>query len=201
MIRIVLAEDQTMLRDALHALLTLEGDIEIVGHARDGAEALALVETLSPDILITDIEMPNMTGIDVAEKLRTANRPTRVMVVTTFGRAGYLKRALDAGVRGYFLKDAPVSQLADAVRKVAAGGRAIAPELAEATWDALPDPLNDRERAMLRLAETGKTNKEIAEALALSPGTVRNYFSEAVQKLGARNRVEAGRIARSNGWL
>ncbi|GAN55620.1 response regulator transcription factor [Tanticharoenia sakaeratensis] len=200
-IRIVLAEDQAMLLDALVALMALESDIHVVGRARTGDEALALVREHAPDVLVTDIEMPGLTGIDVAERLRADGSKTRVMVVTTFGRAGYLRRALDAGVRGYLLKDAPIATLADAIRKIVAGGRAIAPELAETVWDALPDPLNDRERAMLRLAEAGRSNKEISEALHLSPGTVRNYFSEAVQKLGARNRIEAGRIARANGWL
>ncbi|UMM09176.1 response regulator transcription factor [Gluconobacter frateurii] len=201
MIRLILAEDQAMLLDAFEALLGLEEDIQIVGRAADGQQALQLATTLRPDVIITDIEMPNMTGIELAEQVREQGLPSRVMIVTTFGRAGYLRRALQAGVRGYMLKDAPITQLADAIRKVAAGGRAIAADLAEAVWDALPDPLSDRERSMLRLAEAGRTNKDIAEELSLSAGTVRNYFSEIVQKLDARNRIEAGRIARQNGWL
>ena len=201
MIRLILAEDQAMLLDAFEALLGLEEDIQIVGRAADGQQALQLATTLRPDVIITDIEMPNMTGIELAEQVREQGLPSRVMIVTTFGRAGYLRRALQAGVRGYMLKDAPITQLADAIRKVAAGGRAIASDLAEAVWDALPDPLSDRERSMLRLAEAGRTNKDIAEELSLSAGTVRNYFSEIVQKLDARNRIEAGRIARQNGWL
>ncbi|MBS1071546.1 response regulator transcription factor [Gluconobacter cerinus] len=201
MIRLILAEDQAMLLDAFEALLGLEEDIQIVGRAPDGQRALHLAADLRPDVIITDIEMPNMTGIELAEKIREQGLPSRVMIVTTFGRAGYLRRALQAGVRGYMLKDAPITQLADAIRKVAAGGRAIASDLAESVWDALPDPLSDRERSMLRLAEAGRTNKEIAEELSLSAGTVRNYFSEIVQKLDARNRIEAGRVARQNGWL
>ncbi|KXV39626.1 transcriptional regulator [Gluconobacter japonicus] len=201
MIRLILAEDQAMLLDAFEALLGLEEDMQIVGRAADGQQALQLAQTLRPDVIITDIEMPHMTGIELAEQIREQGLPSRVMIVTTFGRAGYLRRALQAGVRGYMLKDAPITQLADAIRKVAAGGRAIASDLAETVWDALPDPLSDRERSMLRLAEAGRTNKDIAEELSLSAGTVRNYFSEIVQKLDARNRIEAGRIARQNGWL
>ncbi len=201
MIRVVVAEDQSLVLDALAALLALESDIEVVGRARDGAAALAVVDDLKPDVLVSDIEMPVLTGIEVAERLKTAGSRTRVVIVTTFGRAGYLRRALDAGVRGYLLKDGPSAVLADAVRRVAAGGKAIAPELAEAVWDAAPDPLTERERSVLRMAEAGNSNKTIGEALGLSPGTVRNYLSEAAQKLGAGNRIEAGRIARSNGWL
>ncbi|MFT8717152.1 response regulator transcription factor [Gluconobacter potus] len=201
MIRLILAEDQTMLLDAFEALLQLEDDIKIVGRATDGHEALDLIREHRPDVVLTDIEMPHVTGIELAEKILQEGLPSRVMIVTTFGRSGYLRRALQAGVRGYMLKDAPITQLAAAIRKVAAGGRAIAPDLAEAVWDALPDPLSERERAMLRLAEAGRTNREIAEELSLSSGTVRNYFSEIVQKLDARNRIEAGRIARANGWL
>ena len=201
MIRVVVAEDQALVLDALAALLALEDDIEVVGRANDGAAALAAVEALKPDVLVSDIEMPGLTGIEVAERLKASGSRTRVVIVTTFGRAGYLRRALDAGVRGYLLKDGPSAVLADAVRRVAAGGRAIAPELAETVWDAAPDPLTMRERAVLRMAEAGDSNKAIGEALGLSPGTVRNYLSEAAQKLGAGNRIEAGRIARSNGWL
>ncbi len=201
MIRVVVAEDQALVLDALAALLALEDDIEVVGRARDGAAALEVLNALKPDVLVSDIEMPGLTGIEVAERLKASGSRTRVVIVTTFGRAGYLRRALDAGVRGYLLKDGPSAVLAEAVRKVAAGGKAIAPELAEAVWDAAPDPLTERERAVLRMAEAGDSNKTIGEALGLSPGTVRNYLSEAAQKLGAGNRIEAGRIARSNGWL
>jgi two-component system response regulator DesR len=201
MIRIVIAEDQALVLGALAALLDLEEDLQVIGRAGDGASALDLVQVLKPDVLVSDIEMPGLTGIDVAARLKASGAATRVVIVTTFGRTGYLKRALDAGVRGYLLKDGPSALLAAAVRAVAAGSRAIAPELAEAVWDAVPDPLTDRERAVLRLAEEGRPNRDIAAILHLSPGTVRNYLSEAAQKLGAANRIEAGRIARANGWL
>ncbi len=201
MIRIVLAEDQALVLGALAALLELEPDLQVVGRAVDGLDALSLVDALRPDILVADIEMPGLTGLELAARLREAGSATRIVVVTTFGRAGYLRRALDAGVRGYLLKDGPSSVLAKAIRTVAAGGRTIAPELADAFWDAVPDPLNDRERSLLRLAEEGRSNRDIAARLGLSAGTVRNYLSEAAQKLGAANRIEAGRIARMNGWL
>lgn len=186
---------------ALASLLELEPDMRVVGRATDGAAALDLVHRLRPDILVSDIEMPKMTGLEVAKAIADARGDTRVVIVTTFGRAGYLRRALDAGVRGYLLKDSPVDVLADAIRRVAAGGRAIAPDLAAAAWDAPADPLTERERATLRLAEEGLSNKAIGGRLDLSPGTVRNYLSEAAGKLGAGNRVEACRVARANGWL
>ena len=201
MIRIVIAEDQALVLGAIASLLELEPDMEIVGRAADGAEALEMVLRLAPDVLLSDIEMPQMSGIEVAEALRGQAVATRVMIVTTFGRTGYLRRALDAGVCGYLLKDSPAEQLADAVRKVAAGGKVISPDLASTALFAPEDPLTDRERAILRLADEGRSNKEIARSLSLSPGTVRNYLSEAASKIGAANRIEASRIARERGWL
>lgn len=201
MIRVVLAEDQALVLGALAALLSLESDITIVARVSDGEAALEAVRTHRPDILLSDIEMPKLTGLDVAEALAKENTTTKVFIVTTFGRAGYLRRAMDAGVRGYLLKDAPSDVLAAAIRKVAAGGRAIAPELAEAAWDAPVNPLSDRERDVLRLADEGRSNKDIARMLDLSPGTVRNYLSEASAKLNAASRIEAARIARDKGWL
>ena len=200
MIRVVVAEDQAMVLGALATLLELEADIEVVGRARDGEEAWTLVKQQAPAVLLSDIEMPRLTGLELAQRIADRKLQTRILIVTTFGRPGYLRRALDAGVRGYLLKDQPSEQLADAVRAVAAGRRVVAPELAESAWDAT-DPLTERERAVLRLAEQGLSNKEIADALSLSPGTVRNYLHEAAQKIGADNRVEATRIARANGWL
>jgi two-component system response regulator DesR len=200
MIRVLIAEDQVMVLGALAALLDLEDDITVIARAPDGRTALDLARREKPDIIISDIEMPGLTGIELAAALATEKNPARLLIVTTFGRPGYLRRALDAGVHGYLLKDTPSHELAAAVRKIAAGGRAVAPELSEAAWGAT-DPLNDRERAVLRLAEEGQSNKEIADALDLSSGTVRNYLYEAAQKLGAQNRVEAARIARANGWL
>jgi two-component system response regulator DesR len=178
----------------------LESGISVIGKASDGREAWTLVQQLKPDVLISDIEMPGLTGLDLAERILGARLPCRVLIVTTFGRPGYLRRALDAGVTGYLLKDQPSEQLAAAVHKVSLGQRVIAPELAEIAW--VPaSPLSERERAVLRLAEEGRSNKEIADSLGLSPGTVRNYLHEAAQKLDAVNRVEATRIARANGWL
>ena len=199
-IRIVLAEDQAMVRGALTALLRLERDFEIVGEAGDGRAALQLVMDLRPDIVLTDIEMALMSGLDLAQAIKTQGLSTRVVIVTTFGRAGYLRRALEHNVCGYLLKDAPSEQLANAIRKVAAGGRFIDPELAVAGWGD-DDPLTDRERQVLALAGDGKSSVEIAKIIHLSEGTVRNYLSEAIGKLGAANRVEAARIARQKGWL
>jgi len=201
MIRVVVAEDQGLVLRALSALIQLDGDITVVGRAVAGHEALALVDALAPDVLVSDIEMPGLSGIEVAEKLTARNSQTRVLIVTTFGRAGYLRRALGAGVRGYLLKDSPDDVLADAIRTVAAGRTAIDPDLRDAAWDAPPDPLTGRERLVLRHAANGRSTAEIAELLSLTPGTVRNYLSEALQKVGAGNRVEAAHIARENGWL
>ncbi len=200
MIRILIAEDQSLLRGALASLLDLESDISVVAQASDGVEALAAVERLKPDVLVTDIEMPGLTGIELAEQVQHKVPATRVMIVTTFDRPGYLKRAMNAGVVGYVLKDAPSDELANAIRTVASGKRAVAPELATAAW-AANDPLNDREREILRLAEAGKTNRDIGAELHLSTGTVRNYLASATQKLGATNRIEAFTTARNNGWL
>lgn len=200
MIRVLLAEDQSMVLGALAALLGLEADIEVVGEAKDGEAALRLVEERSPDVVLTDIEMPRMGGLELAAELQRRGTPARVVILTTFARAGYLRRALDAGAAGYLLKDAPAGELAEAVRRVHRGLRAVDPELAAEAWGE-PDPLTDRERQALRLGGEGLTTGEIAARLHLSEGTVRNYLSEAAGKLGARNRVEAARIARQKGWL
>ncbi len=200
MIRIVLAEDRGMILGALSALLELEGDIEVVGRATNGSEALDLVERERPDILVTDIEMPERSGLEVAKAIQEANLGTRVVIVTTFARAGYLRRALEAGVSGYLLKDAPATGLAEALRRVNLGGRAVDPELAAEAWGE-PDPLTDRERQVLRLAGEGQSSADIAGRLSLSEGTVRNYLSEAISKLGVSNRIEAVRLARRKGWL
>jgi len=200
MIRVLIAEDQSMVLGALAALLELEADLEVVGRARDGREALDMAGKLRPDVIVTDIEMPRMTGLELAAALREQGNPARVVIVTTFGRSGYLRRALESGVTGYLLKDAPSERLAEAIRRVHAGLRAIDPELAAAAWDE-PDPLTDRERQVLRLAGEGLSTARIGTELHLSEGTVRNYLSEAISKLGAENRVEAARIARQKGWL
>ena len=200
MIRLVLAEDQAMVRGAIAALLGLESDLEVVAEAGDGEAAWVAVAKQAPDLLVTDIEMPGLTGLDLALRVRDAGLATRVVIITTFARAGYLRRALDAGVRGYLLKDAPSGQLAAALRQVHAGGRVIDPQLAVSAWGE-EDPLTERERQVLRLASEGARSADIAEKLHLSHGTVRNYLSEAIGKLGAANRIEAYRVARAKGWL
>ncbi len=199
-IRVVIAEDQALVRGALAALLALEGDIDVVAQAADGDEALALVARHRPAVLVTDIEMPGRTGLELARDLRGRDSGTRVIIVTTFARSGYLRRALDAGVAGYLLKDRPSSELAAAVRAVHAGGRAIDPALALDSWTDR-DPLSERERTVLRLAGEGLTAGSIAAQLHLSDGTVRNYLSEAIGKVGGTNRIDAARIARDRGWL
>lgn len=204
MIRVVIAEDQSMVLGALAALLDLQPDIEVVAQAGDGRAGLDAVLEHRPDVLVTDIEMPHMTGLELAaavnEERKRTGLPTKVVVLTTFARAGYLRRALTAGASGYLLKDAPASQLAEALRRVVQGGRAIDPELAAEAWSE-EDPLTDRERQVLRLAADGASTAAVAEALNLSEGTVRNYLSEAISKLGAANRIEAARVAREKGWL
>lgn len=200
MIRVLLAEDQAMVLGALSALLGLEDDIEVVGAAADGESAWRELQRLQPDLLVTDIEMPGLTGLELAQRIQRQELATKVVIVTTFARAGFLRRALDAGVAGYLLKDAPAEDLAGALRKVHAGGRAIDLQLAVEAWSE-SDPLNDRERQVLRLAGEGQSANEIAEQLHLSHGTVRNYLSEAIGKLGVGNRIEAYRLARQKGWL
>ena len=200
-IRIVIAEDQALVRGAIAALLTLEDDFRIVGRASDGTAALKMVRELCPDILLADVEMPGLSGIDLAHAIAAERLSVRVIVVTTFARPGYLTRARAAHVVGYLLKDAPAEKLANAIRVVHGGGVVIPADLADAAREAGADPLTDRERDVLQLAEQGTPNKEIGERLHLSPGTVRNYLSEAASKLGAANRIEASRIARNNGWL
>ena len=200
MIRVIIAEDQSMVRGALAALLDLESDIEIVGQAGNGRDALELTVKLQPDVLLTDIEMPELTGLDLAAEIAERKLATRVIIVTTFARAGFLRRALDSGAAGYLLKDSPAKLLADAVRRVQLGERAVDPELAREAWTER-DPLTSSERRVLRLAGDGLSSAAIATQLSLSEGTVRNYLSEAISKLGAANRVEAARIARDKGWL
>ncbi|MEI7037246.1 response regulator transcription factor [Fulvimonas yonginensis] len=200
MIRVLLAEDQAMVRGALSALLNLESDIEVLGSSADGEAAWRDLQRLKPDVLVTDIEMPGLTGLELAQRIQRHELPIKVIIVTTFARPGFLRRALDAGVSGYLLKDAPAENLAEALRTVHRGGRAIDPQLALEAWTEA-DPLNDRERQVLRLAGEGLSAGDIATRLNLSHGTVRNYLSEAIGKLGAGNRIEAFRLARQKGWL
>jgi len=199
-IRVVIAEDQAMVLGALAALLGIEPDIEVVGRARDGRQAAVLVRELRPDVVLADIEMPEVSGLELAAELKNDGAAARVIILTTFARPGYLRRALEAGAAGYIVKDAPSEKLADAVRRVHRGLRVIDPELAAAAWTE-EDPLTDRERQVLRLAEEGLSGHQIASHLDLSEGTVRNYLSAAISKLGVSNRVEATRLARQKGWL
>ena len=200
MIRIVLAEDQKLLLGAIGALLDLDDDIQVVGRAASGDEARELIDSQAPDLVISDIEMPGMTGLELAEWLAVAHPGIRMLILTTFARPGYLRRALEAGVAGYLLKETPAEKLADAVRRVHRGERVIAPELALTAFDTR-DPLTERERQVLRLAGDGIANAQIGRRLHLAEGTVRNYLSEAIGKLNADNRIEAFRIARDQGWL
>jgi two-component system response regulator DesR len=200
MIRVLLAEDQAMVRGALSALLNLESDIEVLGTASDGESAWREVQRLKPDVLVTDIEMPGITGLELVQRIQRYELPVKSIIVTTFARPGFLRRALDSGVCGYLLKDAPAENLAEALRTVHRGGRSIDPQLALEAWSEA-DPLNDRERQVLRLAGEGQSASDIATKLNLSHGTVRNYLSEAIGKLGAANRIEAYRLARQKGWL
>jgi two-component system response regulator DesR len=200
-IRVVLAEDQAMVLGALSALLELEADITVVARASNGRDARDAVVRLSPNVLVTDIEMPVMTGLELAAELRASHPAVRTIILTTFARPGYLRRAMDAGARGYLLKDRPATELADAVRRVHKGLRVVDPALAAEAWNAELDPLTDRERQILQRAGDGRSSTEIAAELHLSEGTVRNYLSEAIAKLGASNRVDAARIARVKGWL
>ena len=201
MIRVLLAEDQAMVRGALAALLTLEGDIEIVAEVGRGDEVAVVALATRPDVALLDIEMPGCDGITAAAALHAQLPSCRVLILTTFGRPGYLRKAMESGVVGFLLKDAPSAQLATAIRRVVAGERVVDPTLAMAALSEGNNPLTERERAVLVAATGGASNAEIAASLFLSEGTVRNYLSVAIQKLGAHNRVEAAHIAEQKGWL
>jgi two-component system response regulator DesR len=200
-IRVVLAEDQSMLRGALAALLSIEPDIAVLGSFPDGEQALQAVGKHRPDVLISDIEMPKMTGLELTARVKELYPQIRTVILTTFARPGYLRRALEAGANAYLLKDRPSEELADAVRRVSRGERIVDPQLASQIWNTEKDPLTDRERLILRRAGDGESTADLARSLRLSEGTVRNYLSEAISKLHAANRFDAARIARNNGWL
>ncbi|MBO0995004.1 response regulator transcription factor [Bacillus sp. SD088] len=200
MIRIVIAEDQRMLRGALGTLLDFEDDLDVVGQAKDGKEAMLLIERLRPDICLMDIEMPLKSGLDVAEELKQSSSPCKVMILTTFARPGYFERAIKAGVHGYLLKDGSIDELADSIRKVMQGKREYDQELILNVYQA-DNPLTEREQEILRLSAEGKTAKEISRQLYLSAGTVRNYMSEVLQKLEAKNKIEAIARAQEKGWI
>lgn len=199
-IRIVIAEDQRMLLGALSSLLDLEEDMEVVGKARNGEEALDLVQRLKPDVCIMDIEMPLKTGLDVAEELK--DDPCKVIILTTFARAGYFERARKAEISGYLLKDSPSEELANSIRVIMDGRRVYAPELVELAYDSSNDsPLTDREEQVIKLIADGKNTKEIASELFLSNGTVRNYISIILDKLHVKNRIEAISRYKEKGWF
>ncbi|MCI3984658.1 response regulator transcription factor [Bacillus vallismortis] len=200
MIRLLIAEDQRMLLGALGSLLDLEEDMEVIGQARNGEEAFKAILELEPDVCIMDIEMPGRSGLDVAEELMQKGSGSKVIILTTFARPGYFERAVKAGVHGYLLKDGEIDDLADAIRKSVKGKRVFSPEL---TFNMMRDenPLTVREQEILRLAALGKTTKDITLELYLSQGTVRNYISEIIQKLDAKNRTEAASIAEEKGWI
>lgn len=200
-IRLVIVDDQAMLRGALSALLELEGDMQVVGVAGDGDEAVRAVAQEAPDVCLMDIQMPGMDGIEATRAVRAASPGTRVLIVTTFARPGYLRAALDAGAAGFVVKDAPAEQLADAVRRVHSGLRVIDPALAEASLFEGANPLSERERQVLRLAADGRSAPAIAAEVFLSAGTVRNVLSAAIGKVGAKNRAQAVRIAQDKGWI
>jgi two-component system response regulator DesR len=201
MIRVLLAEDQGMMRGALATLLGMEDDIEVVAQVDTGDKVLPAAMDSRPDVALLDIEMPGRSGLDVAADLRRELPSCRVLILTTFARPGYLRRAMEAGAGGFLIKDGPVEELADAIRRVLAGQQVIDPALAAAALSAGPNPLTDRERDVLTAAADGATVADIAQRLFLSESTVRNYLSSAIGKTGSRNRIEAVQAARSNGWL
>ena len=200
-VRVLLAEDQAMVRGALSALLTLEEDVEVVAEVARGDEVVPAALDSLPDVALLDIEMPGADGLSAAAALKERLPSCRVVILTTFGRAGYLRRAMESGAVGFLLKDAPASELAAAIRRVMAGDRVVDPGLAAAALSEGESPLTAREREVLAASANGATIEDIAAKLYLSEGTVRNYLSTAIKKLGARNRVEAARLAERKGWL
>lgn len=198
MIKIVIAEDQQMLLGAFGSLLSLEDDMEVVGKASNGEEAVALVKKFQPDVCIMDIEMPGKSGLEAAEELKGLG--CKVIILTTFARTGYFQRALKAGVSGYLLKDSPSEELASSIRSVMAGRRIYAPELMDDVYGE-ENPLTDREKEVLELVADGKNTKEIAEELSIKTGTVRNYISIILDKLEVKNRIEAITQSKEKGWF
>ncbi|MBD7943521.1 MULTISPECIES: response regulator transcription factor [Psychrobacillus] len=201
MIRVVIAEDQKMLLGAFSSLIAFETDIEVVGEAQDGQKAWELIVEKIPDVCILDIEMPHMTGLELARKIKEEQIPSKVMIVTTFSRVGYLQKAIDSDVTGYLLKDEPIDYLIDSIRKVAAGEKVVSRDLAATLFMKVENPLNDREIDVLRLVREGLTTSEITRRLFLTKGTVRNYLSSSIQKLQVESRQQAVNKANENGWL
>lgn len=200
-IRILLAEDQAMMRGALAVLLDLEADLSVVGEVASGTEIVPAALRLRPDVALLDIELPGRTGLNAAADLARELPQCRVIILTTFARPGYVQRAMAAGARGFLAKDGPADSLAEAIRTVVAGGTVVDPALARHALRAAASPLTERERAVLAAAEDGSTVGDISARLHLSNSTVRNYLSAAIGKTGTRNKVEAARLARGNGWL
>jgi len=200
MIKVIIVEDQALVRGAISALLDFEQNINVVAQAENGVLAIPLIEQFTPDIVLTDIEMPEMSGIELVEELAVEHPKIKTMIMTTFSRCGYIKRSIRAGVSAFILKEAPTEYLVEAINKVIQGKKVIDPELAMSALDD-SDPLTDKERKALRFAEEGLSTIDIAKKLFLSEGTVRNYLSEAIAKLNATNRIDAARIAKQKGWL
>jgi two-component system, NarL family, response regulator DesR len=198
--RVIIAEDQGMLRGAMGRLLSMEDDIEVIGEAANGEQALELIRDCSPDIAILDIEMPVLNGLDVAKTLQNEGHPCRITIVTTFARSGYLQRAIQAGVRGYLLKDAPVTKLADNLRSILKGNKVFSTQLSHTMFEEV-NPLTVREQEVLRRLEKGDSVSDISQTLFLSPPTIRNYISEIIQKVEAKNRIDAVMIAKRKGWI
>jgi two-component system, NarL family, response regulator DesR len=200
-IRVLIAEDQAMIREALAALLSFEDDIEVVAQVGRGDEVLITATKTSPHVALLDIEMPGMDGLAAAAELHVKHPDTKIVILTTFGRPGYLRRAMESGVSGFIVKDSPADKLAATIRQVRDGQRVIDPDLAAAALAEGASPLTPRERDVLAASTDGRTIQQIARAVCLSEGTVRNYLSACIQKTGARNRAEACRIASERGWL
>ncbi|PFD98423.1 DNA-binding response regulator [Bacillus cereus] len=201
MIRIVIAEDQKMLRGALVSLLKLEDDIEVIADVSNGLDAWNIITKHRPDVCLLDIEIPDITGLEIADKLRTIGHPCKIMIVTTFARPGYLQKAMDAKVEAYLLKDEPIEFLIEAIHKVMNGERIVSTDLAATLFLKEDNPLTDREAEILRMVKTGMTTREIGKTLYLTNGTVRNYLSSSIQKLEAESRFQAIRIADEKGWI
>lgn len=200
-IRLYIADDQQMIRDALSVLLNLQPDLEVIGSSGNGQSALRDINQLNPDVALLDIEMPELTGIEVAQQLTTTGSDTKSLIVTTFGRPGYLARALEAGARGFVVKDTPAAQLAESIRKINSGLKVIDPGLVAESFALGQSPLSEREQEVLRASLGGASIVAIAKQLSLSQGTVRNHISNAMAKLNAENRFDAAQKAEHNGWL
>jgi len=201
MIRIVIAEDQKLLRGALSSLLSLEEDMEVVAEAEDGHAAWEEIRRLAPDLCLLDIEMPGLSGLEVADKIKREGLNTKVIILTTFGRPGYLQKAMALKVEGYLLKDEPIDVVTDSIRKVMTGRRVVSTDLAAAMFMREENPLTEREAEVLKLAREGLTTRQIANTLHLTEGTIRNYLSLAIQKLGVETRQQATEEAYRRGWI